>query len=133
MEKNGTDPIDRLLVDKEEIDKERIADILEGIVGIDNKTGEVVKMSDFNKLNTTEQLCVVLLARKAAVLADKLDKGDEAITHGKLADILRSSNATVRQYVTKYDFVQSDKNKGYYIPNSSVSDAVDYLEKKWED
>lgn len=41
-EGNGDDPLERIVADKESVNRERLADAIDGIVSVDRDTGEVI-------------------------------------------------------------------------------------------
>ena len=62
---NDDNPLQKLIVDAEALDKEKLASLIMGNLGI-SQTGEIIILPGFNSLATKSKILSVLLARKAA-------------------------------------------------------------------
>lgn len=127
-EKTDSDPLQRVVVDKDEINRERLADGIEGIVGVDDETGQPVPLSDYHDLGNEAKFVARLLARRAALALDFIDEGELGVSSGDLADRMEPSNSTIQNYGS-LEFVENDEEHGgYYIPGYAVGTAIEYLE-----
>lgn len=125
------DPLNKLLVDKDDINKQRLTDALEDKVMIDKETGEPVPTSNFDELDSGRRIVAILLARKVAKIIGIIDSSEEGLQSSVLSDYVKVASGTVRNHVGKRDFISQDNQYGgYYIPDTAVNQAIDYLEKK---
>src|SRR5437868_2364903 len=67
------DPLSKLLLDSEEVDRASLARALHEYVGVDNKDGKVVLKPSFNKLTVRKKLLAYLLGKKVAKLLGKVE------------------------------------------------------------
>lgn len=121
-------PLEQLYVDAEEVDREKLAEALRGIIGIDEDTGEPYFMGEFGKLNNKEKIVAYLLYRKAAVSLNKIDKSAEGQSSREIADETGVNYKTVTGWVSKLDFVEKDDNRGgHYIPGYETDTAIEVI------
>lgn len=122
------DPLEKVLVDKDSVDRRRLADGIEGIIGVDDPTGEPTPLSEYHELSNKQQFVAQLLARRAAVALDRLDDDQLGITSADAEDILPVSESTIQNYGST-DFVQNDSEQGgYYIPAYSLDQAIEFIQ-----
>ena len=76
------DPLLALVIDAAEVDRQRIAEALTGVLSID-KGGRVIPSLPFNSLNSSQKILAFLLGRKVASLL-KLSDG-EAVSPQEIA------------------------------------------------
>ena len=120
-------PFLELLVDAAEMDRQKIAEALKGVIGID-KSGRVVPQAGFQPLSAHQKLLAFLLGRKAASLLDITD--EEAITPGELSKQSGMPEGTVRPALRSlFDGhrVSQDVDKGYYLSPHQVATAIAQL------
>lgn len=125
---NEDDPLDRIIADKEEINRERLADAIEGIVNVDNGTGEVIVRPGYSTLGNKSKFVARLLARRAALELDFVQDDELGASSSEFAQRMEPSESTIKNYGS-LDFVDNDQEHGgYYIPGHSIELAIDYIE-----
>jgi len=130
MNSDEGDPLERLVVDKNQINKERLAKALAPVVGID-ESGEVVPLEGFRDLDTAGRITAFLLAQRAALLLDAIDESEYGMSTSELADWAEVSGGTVRHHASDKPFIDKDRQSGnLIIPTHSVGRAIEYLEGK---
>lgn len=130
---DDTDPLERVVVDKDEVNRERLADAIEGIMGVDEDSGEPVPLSGYHDLDNKPKFVARLLARRAAFALDFIDEDEVGDSSGGFAERMEPSESTIQNY-GGLDFVDNDdENGGYYIPGYSVDAAVEFLKGAQED
>lgn len=124
------DPLKSLLVDGQEINRERLARALSEYVLLDESSGEPIIQPEFRKLDTPRRIVAILLARRAAVSLDLLQDEEVGIQSGPLSEYAGAAGSTVRRYVSeKINFADADPNLGgYYIPTTKILQAIEFLE-----
>lgn len=123
-------PLKDLYVDGEEIDRERIRDVLSGLIGIDSNSGKPLFLEGFDSLNSKEQFTALLLYRQALSDLGDLDE-DETPGAGStyFADLLEVDGSTIRHASSDLDFVtNNDDQGGYLIRSHNIRRAADWLE-----
>ncbi|MFW5929195.1 MAG: hypothetical protein ACOCT0_02100, partial [Halobacteriota archaeon] len=80
------DPLEQLYLDKEEVNRERLSEVLQGKIGIDRETGEPYFLGGFGELNGKQKIVSYLLYRKAAVALSKLSDNEEGVESKRIAD-----------------------------------------------
>ena len=127
------DPLERVVVDKDEVNRERLADAIEGIIGVDEDTGSPVPLSGYHELDNKPKFVSRLLARRAAVALGFIDEDEVGDSSSGFAERMEPSESTIQNY-GGLDFVDNDDERGgYYIPGYSVDAAVEFLENAQED
>lgn len=126
------DPLRDLVVDAVEIDRQRIADALRGVVAID-KSGQVVPAQGFQRLSGPQKVLAFLLGRKVAVLLDMVE--EEAIGPKELAKNSGMAEGTVYPTVRRLHgerLVSQNVDSGYYLSPHQVGTAIEKLAKQGE-
>ncbi len=119
------DPLAALIVDGEELDKERIVEALKGIAGL-NRSGEVVQLGEFAQLKARQKILAYLLGYKAAEIL-----GLRSDHTGGAAELSRSTGlaeGTVYPTLTQLRndrAVSQDSNSRYFIAHHQVAGACD--------
>lgn len=127
MSNTEEDPLQRVVVDKEAINREQLADAIDGVLGVDGDSGKLVPQSGYHELDNKSRFVARLLARRAAVALDIIDEEEVGASSGDLAERMDPSSSTIQNYGS-IDFVANDDNHGgYYIPSYSVGLAIQYL------
>ena len=128
MSKNGEDSLDDLYVDRDEINRERLAAALSGIIGIDRETGEMVALTGFRNLSKKNRVIAYLLFRQAAAALGEIEREELGATSREMSDIIGTADSTVRNYFSDLKFIEKDKkNGGYYIPSHFLEEAISKL------
>ncbi|MFU1783845.1 hypothetical protein ACM16X_20990 [Haloarcula japonica] len=122
------DPLERIVVDKDAVNRERLADAIEGVLGVDGDTGEVVPRPDYRDLENKPKFVARLLARRAAFELDIIEEDEIGDSATGFAERMEPSDSTIMNYGS-LDFVANDdEHGGYYIKGHSISIAIDFLE-----
>ncbi|QKY18636.1 hypothetical protein [Halorubrum sp. CBA1229] len=123
-----TDPLQQVVVDKDEVNRERLADAIEGIIGVDNDSGEPVPLSDYHELGNESKFVVRLLARRAALALEFIEESELGVSSSELADRMDPSDSTIQNY-GGLDFVDNNEDHGgYFIPGYAVESAINHIE-----
>ncbi|MCJ0621390.1 hypothetical protein JZX76_18365 [Haloarcula hispanica] len=127
------DPLERIVADKDAVDRERLAGAIEGIVNVDNDSGEVIVRPGYHNLDNKPKFVARLLARRAAFELDFIDESEVGASSGEFAARMDPSDSTIQNYGS-LDFVDNDEEHGgYYIPGHSIELAIDYLDQAKDD
>jgi hypothetical protein len=124
---DSEDPLLDLVIDAVEVDRQRIATALRGVIAID-KTGSVLPAQGFQPLNAQQKILAYLLGRKVAVLLELADQ--EAIGPKDLAASSGLAEGTVYPTVRKLHgerLVSQDVDSRYYLSPHQVGTAIDAL------
>lgn len=127
MTDSEEDPLQRVVVDKEAINREQLADAIDGVLGVDGDSGELVPQSGYHKLDNKSRFVARLLARRAAVALDIIDEEEVGASSGDLAERMDPSSSTIQNYGSLDFAANDDDHGGYYIPSHSVGLAIEYL------
>lgn len=124
------DPLEGLLVDREAIDRERLAEVLDGLVAIDREDGDLLIQTGFHNLNSRAQMVALLLAKRAASTLDVIDEEELSMTSTDVEEYVDVSRTTIDAYGNeKLSFVTKDMNRGgYYVPVAALTKAIEYLQ-----
>ena len=128
--KEHDNPLEELYVNSQEIDRERIRDVLSGLIGIDSNSGKPLFLEGFDSLNSKEQFTALLLYRQALSELGDLDE-DKAPEAGSthFAELLGVDGSTIRHASSDLDFVTNDDDQGrYLIQPHKVRRAADWLD-----
>jgi len=127
------DPLSKLLLDAEEIDRASLARVLHDYVGVDSKTGKIIQKASFNKLSARQKLIAYLLGKKVAKILGKVDieltspkdiQNETGIPKGTV-------NPKLRELVDGR-LVSQTKEGEYYIESHQILNCVALLETKEE-
>jgi len=121
------DPLRDLVVDSVEIDRQRIADALRGVVAID-KSGQVLPGTGFQRLDASQKILAFLLGRKVAVLLDMTE--EEAIGPTELAKSAGMAPGTVGPTIRRIHtarLITQDVDSRYYLSPHQVGTAIEQL------
>ncbi|ELZ93959.1 hypothetical protein C440_10078 [Haloferax mucosum ATCC BAA-1512] len=121
------DPLKKVLVDKNKIDRQQLADGINGIIGVDKETGEPAPLPEYHEMNNKQQFVAQLLARRASVALDLLSPEGLGITSAEAENVLPISESTVKNYGS-IGFIQNDSEQGgYFIPAYAIEQAIDFI------
>lgn len=112
-----------LLVDKEELDKGLLADLLLPFVGIDIHSGQMVPKEGWEKLNVDQKILVNALTRKAAMSMPEVDLVREAAAAKEIEAATGIKGGTLRpRLVALKDIglLRQDKDRNYFAPTPAV-------------
>ncbi|MBN1161280.1 MAG: hypothetical protein JXA17_04985 [Dehalococcoidales bacterium] len=123
------DPLERLLVDREELDRGMLATVLADLVYIDKSSGGIVLTRKAAQFSKKIQLLVYLAGRKAAKALNIIDKEESTPSAIQLA--LGMSGGTVRGQLSilAKERLVSNTRGSYFLPNYAVEQVKNLLEK----
>lgn len=124
---DSEDPLLELVIDAVEVDRQRIATALRGVIAID-KNGSVLPARGYQPLSAQQKVLAYLLGRKVAVLLELADQ--EAIGPKDLAASSGLAEGTVYPTVRKLHgerLVSQDVDSRYYLSPHQVGTAIDAL------
>lgn len=124
---DSEDPLLGLVIDAVEVDRQRIAAALRGVIAID-RSGSVLPAHGYRSLNARQKILAFLLGRKVAVLLELADQ--EAIGPKELAASSGLAEGTVYPTVRKFHgerLVSQDVDSRYYLSPHQVGTAIDAL------
>lgn len=121
------DPLEDLIVNKDEINREKLSKVLDGVIGIDQQTGDPVFRNNFSGLNTKEKITYYLLYRQAASALDVLEE-EVGIQSKQLAEKIGTNYSTTRSILSKADYIEKKEDKGgFMVPPYSLEAAIESL------
>lgn len=122
------DPLERLELDKNSIDREKLAEALEEYIGIDKETADPVFRAKYGSLSDKQKIVAYLLYRKAVVALGKEPEDEEGVESRQISDQTGVNYNTARGTLSREDYIENDKeNGGYLIPGYSMNDAIEVL------
>lgn len=117
------DPLKSLIADAKQIDRERLADCLHGVVAVDSEGGDLLLLPGFVALKSARfKLLVYLLGGKAAVLLGKRDQeaaGPTEISR-KTGIAMGTVGRTLRELAAER-LVAPDKEGKYVVPSHQLA------------
>jgi hypothetical protein len=122
------DPLAELLLDADEVDRSVLAQALQGLLGIDNKTGRVVLKPGFNGLESRKRVLAYLMGAKVAKLLGKA--ASEAVSPSLLTKETGMPKGTVNPTLSRlYEERKVAKTKAgaYYLEPHQVHTAVEEM------
>jgi hypothetical protein len=130
---NAEDPLQALVIDAADVDRQRIADALRGVIAID-KTGQVIPLPGFQDLGAAQKIQAFLLGRKVAVLLDMAE--EEAIGPKQLAAQSGVAEGTIYPTVRQLHgsrLISQDVDSAYYLSPHQVTTAIQELAHSADD
>lgn len=123
------DPLEKLLVDREELDREMLATVLADLVHIDKSSGGIVLTRKATQFPKKIQLLVYLAGRKAAKALNLIEK--EETSSGAIQSALGMSGGTVRGQLSilAKERLVSNASGSYFLPNYSIEQVKALLEQ----
>lgn len=119
------DPLEDLHRDKEEFDRERLRDALQGVVEVDHETGDPIFFERFDERENKEQFVTLLLFRAALEKLGHIDREEVPQPAAHFARDLPVSESTVQKYARELDFVERDD--GYLVEGRGIAQAIAFL------
>lgn len=128
QEDEDQDPLKRLLLDKDSINREKLTDALHGYIGIDQDSAEPVFRAGFESLKDKQKVVAYLLYRKATVALGLEISEEEGVTSKKLADEVGVKYNTTRSILSRESYIESsDAKGGYLIPGYAMNEAIEVM------
>lgn len=125
------DPLESLEMDRKAYDRKRLAGVLEGIIAIDQESGDPIKLNHFKGLDSRRQLTAMLLAKRAAHELGHISEAELGMKSSELDNHVDVASSTIRLYAReKLSFIENDSvYGGYYIPQHQIAKAIDFVEE----
>lgn len=122
-----------LLVNRAELDRQLLAELLAPYIGIDAERREVVPMARWGDLSPEGKTLVFLLARKAMCALPEVDLNVEAAPPKEIEAGTGVKGGTLRPKLGKMmaqGILRQDAAKGYFIPTHAVHRAKQIIEEE---
>ena len=122
------DPLEQLVVDREDIDRERLAEGIRELVGIDAQTGAPVFHPKYNRLTAKQKILALMLSRKAAALMAMVE--EESAAPKEVGSASGIPDGTVRRSLKELldERLLSKTTEGRYVCAShQLIQAVEFL------
>ena len=115
------DPLSQLLVDKQEVDRKALANMIAPYAKIDRETGEPHLTAAYTNLDNKQKILVVLLSRKAARLLE-LPIRNEELTPTEISHVSGVKTDSVKPTVSKLakERLLGKNGSAYYVPNYAI-------------
>lgn len=131
MTKNTS--LEELYVDSDEINEKRLSTALEGLIGIDQDTGDPVYLDSYFEFDEKPKFVAQLLYWKAAVELGDREPSEQGGNSQDFAESLDVSHSSVQNYASDLPFVETvDEKGGYVITPHKHQSAIRYLEESLE-
>jgi hypothetical protein len=123
-------PLSKLLVGKEELNRDLLAEALTPYVRISEDPWDVIQLPEFGKLTNAEKILVFLLARKASKsLGSSLEREEASPKEiSKMTGINYDSVKPTVSSLFKKRVLQK-VNECYYVPNHAILTAQEMLSR----
>lgn len=119
------DPLSSLVVNRQEVDRTRLAAALKDRIGVDSKSGEVVLLNGFADLGSAKtKVLAYLLGKKAAALLGRVDEegaGPTAISE-ELGIPIGTVGRVLRELASDRIAAQDDQRR-YLVPSHQLTTA----------
>ena len=125
------DPLEGLYIDKKEIDRSRLTEVLLKFVGIDKETGDPHLRKPFYSLSAKEKVICFLLYRKAKMLLGRVSEENEGLSSKEISNLTGVKYNTVRGINSRVDLIVKKKVKGgFIIPSVNIIPAMNLLSEE---
>lgn len=125
------DPLKDLYEDKSAINRERLADALQGVIGIDEETGDPIYHTGYQELSNKKKFVAQLLYRSATVALEDREVSEQGGQSGDFAEHLGASASAVQNYASELDFIVNEEDKGgYVIPGYAIDQAINFIQEE---
>lgn len=115
---DDNNPLQRLIVDAEALDKEKLASLITGNLGI-SQAGDVIILPGFNSLTTKSKILSILLAKKAAKVMGLIDT--ETTGSKEITQKTGLPEGTVGRELAELKNARLIGNEGgYFIPDYAI-------------
>src|SRR3989344_1213747 len=115
---NDDNPLQKLMVDAEALDKGKLASLIMGNLGI-SQTGEVIILAGFNTLTTKSKILSLLLARKAAKVMGLTER--ETANTKDITQKTGLPDGTVGRELFELKTARLISNEnGYFVPDYAI-------------
>lgn len=127
-EKNVADPLEELYVDKSEVDRQLLSDVLKSYLGIDKETLEPVFKKGYQELTNKDKVLAYLLYRRSLAALGQINEKEVAQGPQEIADETGVNYNSVRSALSNLgqDNVIAQENEGgYYVSPHAISFIAD--------
>lgn len=117
------DPLEKLYIDKNKIDRELLTYLLIDYINIDKDTLKPVFKSGYKDLKERQKVLVYLLYRRALVTLGDIENSKIGRSPKEIAKVTGINYNSVRGYLSQLNsLIEKEKAKGgYYIPSYNLS------------
>ncbi len=121
------EPLKKLLVKTEDLNKELLTKTLQPLLQIEEKTGRIQWTEIGNKLDIKKKIIASLLAKKASLILGLIEK--ETIDYKELARMISAKQVSVASQLTTLgkEYIVLKDSKEYFIPLEAVTKAIQLL------
>src|SRR5687768_5763781 len=121
-----TDPLNRLVADGEEVDRELLANALQNVLRLDLTRGAFAFLHGVReRLNSRQQVIAALLGQKALhLLREELAEGLRPQPIEQATGIPGGTLRPILKVLVERRLVRQDADKLYLVPSYAVEDAV---------
>lgn len=131
MTEDDQDPLERLLLDKNSINREKLTDALEDRIGIDQESAEPVFRAGWQSISNKRKTTYYLLYRKAVVALGMEKEETEGMSSREISEATGVNYDTLRSILSRADYIEKDEGKGgYIIPGHSLERAIEVIENE---
>lgn len=128
-------PLEKLVVEKEEVDDYILYELLKDYVTIEKETGEIMFSEKIKELNKKQLVLLTLLAQKArarlsSTLGRTFEDGLRAKEIEKLSGIKGGTLRSILVTLHKNEKLINQRDKKYFIPTSVIPRLKEYLVPK---
>lgn len=128
MSEDEEDPLERLYGDSDSIDRDRLANALEGTIEIDRKSADPIFLEEYDDLSGKKKFVAQLLHRRAAVALGEIENGEIGLTTDEVAENIEYSKSAVHNYAADIDYVENNDEKGgYYLRDFGINKAIELI------
>lgn len=127
-EDDDGDPLEKLHVSKDEINRQQLYEALEGLIQIIEESGDPRPRQSFEDLSNKQRFVALMLYRRAAVELGHLDPEKVGADSSWFTEYVDVDDSRIRQYAGELSFVENEPDRGgYYIPGFGIEAALNLL------
>lgn len=126
----GSDPLEELLLDADEVDRAALARALAGVLGVDKKSGRIVLQPGFATLDTRRRALAYLLGAKVATLLGLRES--EVVAPKELQGATGMPQGTVNPKLSQLNeqrLASKTKAGAYFVAGHQIPMAIEELSK----
>jgi hypothetical protein len=128
---DNKDPLKNLLLDADDVDRNRLAAALQDILGIDTKTGRIVLKPGFNQLTARKKMAAYLLGRKVALLLEKTQSETASVKEIQAETSLpRGTVGPKLRELAEARLISQTEAGEYYIGPTQISAVIGELKEE---
>lgn len=108
-------PLSDLYMNRHDVDQERLQNSLDGIIGIDQQSGDPIYLDAYFDLRNKPRFVAQLLYREATVILGDRAEEEQGANSSAFAEMLDCGHSSVQNYVSELEFVENDESRGGYV------------------